>query len=254
MGDVVLSVLMPALTSRNWEKLHTELMKQVKLCDHKVQVLVELDSGESSSGLKRQKLMEQASGKYICYVDDDDRVSPSYVSSLVEGCLSGTDVVTFNLQMKNARKQNEIWKFGLNGNDRKNGRMCVNHLCAWKKSIASRVAWVPELGYWDDHFWFEPLFYAGLVRTQFHVDRVLYYYDYDANITVNQRRERILITKNYAAPNGVPCFSNCEGQIFMGDGGKCMVDEETVRVRNNQNDVLTISTSQLFCYHTVKVF
>lgn len=252
MSETLLSILMPALSERCWELLHSELMRQVRLVYQPVQVLVELDCGERSSGSKRQALLDKAAGKYICYVDDDDRVSADYVQSLVNGCMSDSDVVTFNLQMHNAQKKIEIWKFGLVPNDRRNGLMCVNHLCAWKKTIASKVAWVPQLGYWDDHFWFEPLFHAKIIKSQFHVNDVLYYYDFDPHVTVNQRRERVLISREYAGRAGVPCFKDVFGEIYIGDGGDCLT-EKTARVRNRYNEIVEIELEKLYLYHTIKV-
>lgn len=252
MDNIILSVLMPALVKRPWQKMYDELLNQANPYKKEVEILAEVDDGKQSSGTKRQKLLNRSVGKYVCYVDDDDRVSDNYVKSIVEGCKSGADVVTFNLEMLNARKQKEIWRFGLATNNRGNGIMCVNHLCAWKATLARKVGWPPQLGYWDDHFWFEPLFFANLITTQFHINRTLYYYDYSAASTENQRRERIVVARQFATPNGVPCFKDHLGSIYIGDGGNCELDS-MIRVRDSRNRILFFGVDELYHYHTIKV-
>ena len=63
-----------------------------------VEILVETDAGKDNGGLqigaKRNKLLYNARGKYISYVDDDDRISdgtehPAYIPSVLTAIESG---------------------------------------------------------------------------------------------------------------------------------------------------------------------
>ena len=123
---MILSILIPALERRPWQRVVSELQKQAAAVGD-VEVLVEVDNGTLTSGQKRNRLMSRASGRYVCHVDDDDDVDPDYVRLIVEGCRRGVDVVTFKLAM-NAYGP-EVWTFGVwESSRRKRGRMMVSHL------------------------------------------------------------------------------------------------------------------------------
>ena len=53
-----------------------------------------LDGG-LSIGKKREQLVKEAAGKYLCFIDSDDSISPNYVETLVRLCHEHKDVVTF---------------------------------------------------------------------------------------------------------------------------------------------------------------
>ena len=70
-----------------------------------VEVLVDdskkfLDGGVSI-GEKRNSLVQKASGEYLCFLDDDDEITPNYIEQLVRMCEKGKDIVTFRTLVKN---------------------------------------------------------------------------------------------------------------------------------------------------------
>ena len=78
-----LSILICALESRAHlrERMETNLQHQIENLSHMhVQVLVLEDDGEHSVGEKRNLLVQRATGCFACFIDDDDDVSPNYVS------------------------------------------------------------------------------------------------------------------------------------------------------------------------------
>lgn len=178
-----LSVLIAAMPHRPHKEITAILRRQAEQCGG-VEVLCEVDDG--LSGPKRQRLLEAAQGDYIAFVDDDDKVADDYVCELLEAARSGADVLTFNLDFYRNGHLAETWQFGPWPNQRRKGKMQLNHLCAWRREIARKVAWCPDLGHNDDHLWFDPLYQAGLVKTTHHIDLPLYEYRYAANQTVNQ--------------------------------------------------------------------
>lgn len=218
-----------------------------------------IDDGTLSSGIKRATLTSLAKGKYICFIDDDDFLADDYVDQLLAGCTSNADVVTFNLQFVKEGIPKEVWKFGLHPNHRREGLMCVNHLCAWKREIATKVNWDPLLGNSDDRLWFEPLFHSGAVQTQFHIDKSLYFYDYHANVTLNQKQKRIEFTKNYIG-RGLRCFKDKHGEIlveanprFILDYLGTNIDRSGVLVRDSSNQYFIKDLKELTLYHSVKL-
>lgn len=62
-----------------------------------VELLVEIDNGESSIGKKRNNLLQKSSGEYICFIDDDDLVSCDYISKILICLSKNPDVVGMHL-------------------------------------------------------------------------------------------------------------------------------------------------------------
>jgi len=242
-----LSVLMAAMKHRPWQRMKDALESQARKHPGRVEVLIELDAGQVPSGRKRQSLLERSQGTYVCYVDDDDTVADWYITRLLEGIASDPDVVTFNLNYLESGRITEIWRFGLWPNQRQAGRMCVNHLCAWRREIATRVAWCPALGYGDVTLWFEPLFASGLIETEHHIEESLYHYFYEPAATCNQRPAVVRRSKRYFG-RGLRCFWH---------GPEIVIEHPSQRhrpnicVRDRNNVIHNLSREELELFHTV---
>lgn len=190
-----LSILIPQLPNRDSTLLVHNLHTQSKNLPVEILCL----SDESNSGIKRNILTSEARGEYICFIDDDDRVDKNYVSELIAATKDSPDLITFNLEMTNGHKR-ETWKFCGAYDDRRLGLMLPNHLCVWRKSIASRVPWSPGLGTADDILWYETIHALtkkmGTLST-IHLNKTLYYYEYSHSTTVNQSNRKIQEAKEY---------------------------------------------------------
>lgn len=266
-----LSVLMPALQSRDWNTLYSVLLEQAEQFPGTVEVLVLPDNGERTSGQKRQLLTEAARGQYLVFVDDDDRVAADYIGRLLRATASGPDVITFNMQFHYVRRprwwrsrhqpKGEVWKFGLHPDQRTVGcttaNMTANHLCAWRAEIARQVAWCPDLGNGDDQLWYRPLYHSGLAVREVHIDAILYTYLYDCDGTVNQKDDRIQRRRQYMGDSGLRCFCrDVDGRdtivIEVGDKHLRTDAPGFVRVRDNRNQVLDLPLAELRLFHTIE--
>jgi hypothetical protein len=255
--------MMPALSSRNWRTMHDHLREQARKHTD-VEVLVELDEGGLPSGWKRHKLLRASRGRYVAFVDDDDRVSDNYVDTLRELTLAQTcDVATFALRFTRPPRAvprrppipgvSEVWQFGLHSDERKDGRMSANHLCAWRRELAIRVAWCPELGNADDQLWYQPLLRSGLANTEAHTDQVLYHYLFDDVVTSNQRQSRVLRSRQYVG-EGLRCFWYGE-EIVIEIGDKPFVadPDEFALVRDSANALRLLPLADLRLFHTIRI-
>jgi len=198
---------------------------------------------QETSGIKRNILTKESSGEYICFIDDDDQVSLDYISSLLNH-IGKADVISFNLRFLLDGKQTEIWKYLPVPNARRSSTMCINHLCAWRRDIATKVAWCPLLGYADDRLWYEPLYHAGLVKTTLHIDSFLYTYLYSRQGTLNQKTDQVKFGKNYMS-KGIKCYK---------DGDKILIQvphPAQLLVRDNMNREFAYNPMDLNYYHTV---
>ncbi len=79
-----LSILIPTLENRKryLDRLLNCLEKQIDT--NEVEYCFETDNGERSIGEKRNLLLQEAKGKYIAFVDDDDLVSSDYIEKVLD--------------------------------------------------------------------------------------------------------------------------------------------------------------------------
>ncbi|MBD3255153.1 MAG: glycosyltransferase, partial [Candidatus Lokiarchaeota archaeon] len=90
MGKKKLSILICSLTTR--QKLLQRLLYRLRpqLTDE-IEIIYELDHGQMEIGVKRNRLLRKATGKYISFVDDDDLVSYHYIHKILKAIESGPD-------------------------------------------------------------------------------------------------------------------------------------------------------------------
>jgi len=93
-----LSILICTLENReeSFLRLLSSLSDQVKNIEQ-VEILSEVDTGLISTGEKRNKLLNRATGKYLCFIDDDDEVSEDYVEKILKAIRSEPDCVGIKL-------------------------------------------------------------------------------------------------------------------------------------------------------------
>jgi glycosyl transferase family 2 len=90
------SILICTLARREEKflKLLGQLLPQVEESSESVEVVALQNQGELRLDRYRERLLEDARGEYLCFVDDDDWVSDDYVSSVVDALTDGRpDVV-----------------------------------------------------------------------------------------------------------------------------------------------------------------
>lgn len=185
----VLSLLIPTVTARAalLEELLTELRRQIRN-DPRVEIRTLLDDGTLSVGAKRNKLVEEARGVYIAFVDDDDMIDPSYVDSLLAGATTGADCVTFDGEITTDGQNPKLFRFSLDLDDRTVAwgyERRPNHLCAIRRDIAQKVSF-PEKNFGEDAAWSAKL--RPLLASQHRIDKILYHYRYSSNGSLTHKR------------------------------------------------------------------
>jgi GT2 family glycosyltransferase len=93
---IMLSVCICSLFSRKpWlDRLMATLSPQFT---DGIEALLAVDAGQRSVGEKRQRLLEQARGDFIVFIDDDDLVSPNFLRRILGAIQRNpkTDAITF---------------------------------------------------------------------------------------------------------------------------------------------------------------
>lgn len=155
-----------------------------------VEVLVLCDNKQIHLGDKCQRLVEMATGEYISFIDDDDKISPDYISSIL-GLLDGVDAVGFRVEFwENGAKMKPMLlnpKFnGWNLTDTQY-EIGVSTWMVVKRELAINAnlsGMKPE-----DRRYMEAL--TGKLNQYHFVDKVLYYYRFDTRKTLAQGGQSI---------------------------------------------------------------
>jgi glycosyltransferase involved in cell wall biosynthesis len=185
-GGKVLSILIPTIPGRNYmfyglRNSLTRQMKRIGAWDD-VEVLSMRDACVLSSGEKRNYLIDNARGKYVVFVDDDDAVSESYVERILSAIKEnkGVDCVGLRGVVNVGDGVLGEFDFSLRHKDYIQLPGFFNrppgHLCPIKRSIASQVKFDSgKKG--SDVRWSKELCKRGLIKTEAYIgDDMLYYY------------------------------------------------------------------------------
>lgn len=191
------SILLPTVENRRdlFALLHAELQRQA--AGKPVEILVACDNKEISIGKKRQNLLEQATGEYVAFVDDDDWISETYVDDILAALAKNPDCVGFEItctfngrdpQRAIASMRYPKWT------DNKDGYR-FNRSCYHKTPVKREIAL--KVGFRDIRYGEDKPFSDGLmqhVKTEVFIPKVEYFYRY--------RRENFLAKYGFrpAAP------------------------------------------------------
>lgn len=95
-SEYLLSILIPTLENRLslCDALQRNLEQQLRRsdCKDEVEVLLLRDSGQAAVGAKRNQLIHQARGRFVVFIDDDDKVSRQYIEKIVQAIRQNPDV------------------------------------------------------------------------------------------------------------------------------------------------------------------
>lgn len=184
MLDVVaLSILMPALKCREALRLRLMEILQPQL-DSRVELLVDLDDGETCIGEKRNRLLLKARGEYVCSIDDDDLVPRDYVSRILHAVESGRDCIGFKVRRFSDGQDigysvNSLAAQFYHKDPLGDGRSLYwrtpNHLNPIKRELAQRCRF-PHQNFGEDAAFAKQV--HPLLKTEVFLDECLYEYYY----------------------------------------------------------------------------
>lgn len=178
-----LSILICSLVSRGTTflpKLMAQINDQLKLIEQgQVEVLALTDNKNMSVGEKRNKLIDMSSGDYCIFVDDDDRISDDYISTILAATNSQRDVIVFDASVTVNGGSPKKCYYSIN--NRRNYdtpaayHRLPNHITAVKTSIAKKVRF-KDISFQEDNDYSVRL--MSEIKTEHRIDKVLYFYDY----------------------------------------------------------------------------
>ncbi len=185
-SECLLSILIPTMESRLplFTRLREELERQIARpgAGTAVEILALGDDGTEAVGAKRNRLMDMARGRFLVFVDDDDRISADYVRLILEAIRENpaADCVTFPGEITfNGRQPRKLvhsirytdW-YELRGEYVR--PPC--HITPIRSDIARRYRFA-EVDYSEDVDWAMRISRDGALRQEAMIDAVLYHYD-----------------------------------------------------------------------------
>ncbi len=156
-----------------------------QLAEHDdIEILTQIDNGEISIGAKRNELLQKATGSYVAYIDDDDRVADDYVSSILSAIERAPDVIGFPLLVSTDEMKVEygfvssVFKcwFDLSDPFRPDLQTffaCPNHLTPVRRELALNVGFIPKNQKEDLNFSFR---LRELLTSEVYLETPMYYY------------------------------------------------------------------------------
>lgn len=133
--------------------------------------------GGLSIGKKRELLVMNAKGKYLCFLDDDEDIAPNYVETLVRLCHKNQDVVTFRSFCKNDYYWTVVdMRLGQSNEEASPEKIVkrdVWHICPIRSSIAKKHAFA-DINYGEDADWLHRV--LPECHTEAHTDQILHSY------------------------------------------------------------------------------
>jgi len=182
---IKLSILIPTLVRREalFQKVYNELTRQRLELDKptQVEIIFYRDTGKISIGAKRNLLIKEAQGDYVCFVDDDDMVSPDYIRTILSGLKNNPDTVQLNgrittngLNPKRFEHSIKYVKYAeINGVYQRP----PNHLNPIKKELVQDILF-KEVNFGEDTDWALRVLATKRIKTEYSHTNLLYYYNF----------------------------------------------------------------------------
>lgn len=157
-----------------------ELTNQAKGLD--VEILVDLDNREKTIAQKRNDLLDKATGEMLVFVDDDDMVSNDYLKTILSASNLGVDYIGYKIKTTIngdfIKPTYHSISFPRSWDDELGYYNNISHINPIKSSIAKQFRF-PESEYGEDGLWNELVFKSGLVKTEYYIDKFMYFYQYE---------------------------------------------------------------------------
>lgn len=178
MTDWTIMVATLGQRQDRFERLLNRLLPQVESAAGRVNVLAYWNNGERPLAEIRQSLVEEADGEFVSFVDDDDLVSPNYVTRILPLLDDEIDYVGFRLQCSvdgvPLKPTYHSLAFDQWYDDAKGYYRDVSHLNPIRRSLALQADFrrtePPEDVAWADQL-------RGVLKTEKFVDDIMYFYE-----------------------------------------------------------------------------
>ena len=145
-----------------------------------VEIIVEKDNCEITTGAKRNVLLHRARGEYVAFVDDDDMVADDYVAKILQATKNNPDCVGLEGLMTRVKKGREIKNKFIHSlqypywyQEKGVYYRCPNHLNPVKRELALQVGYL-DVTVQEDLDYSTRL--RPLLKTEEYITGTMYFY------------------------------------------------------------------------------
>lgn len=180
-----LSILIRSLESRQQKldhllrSLYVQLLALPPQQTPLVEILTDIDNKEVTSGEKANRLLERATGEYICFIDDDDHVYDNYIKLILQATESRPDCVATQGHYSQNGGAKQLWMLSKDFHDHdSNGILYrrANHLTPVKRQYALSAKF-PHISNAEDKAYSQRL--NQYLKTETTITEPIYHYDYE---------------------------------------------------------------------------
>ena len=184
-----LSILIPTLDNRKFHlaNMLKNLNEQVQRLPNKndIEILTYSDNRQQTTGYKRNVLLGKAKGKFVVFVDDDDKLATFYVSLIIKVIDENPDIDAIGIsgQYSENGKTQIPFETSLKHNwEQKNGwyLRTINHISPIRRDHALKVKF-PNKTIGEDYEYTMALKKLGVLKKEFVIKEFIYYYNFVSN-------------------------------------------------------------------------
>lgn len=169
------------------DQLYDQLAALSEADQDRVEILILTDNKRMMLGHKRNTMVSIAQGKYIAFVDDDDRLAPDYLTQLLTATATDADSIVFKAEVSLNGEPAKICDYSKDHRrdyNHKDGYYRIpNHICCIKRSVSLKSSF-PNVLYGEDAGYGKVL--LPFLKTEHKINKILYYYDYNSETTETQ--------------------------------------------------------------------
>lgn len=197
MNQPLLTILTPStgeLRQGQLSYVMAEIFKQSEKCnsrniiEHLIDATPAFLNGGLSVGKKREALVKRATGKYLCFLDDDDTISPNYIATLIELCQQGQHVCSFRALYK---LQNYWGVVNMSLQNKENEQATPEriiqrppwHICPVLSEFAKQYEF-KDINNAEDFDWMQRV--LAHCQTEAHTDKIIFQYNHGPHSEVDK--------------------------------------------------------------------
>lgn len=151
-----------------------------------VEIITATDNKQITVGAKRNLLLKEASGKYVTFIDDDDSVTETYIKDLLFSTQFNFDAVMFHVIYNPKGGNKKLVRYSVKCEDAELDTHFTrkpNHLMMVKRELALQAGF-KDMRRGEDFDYANRL--SKLIKKEGHLNKVLYYYNFDMGKTETQ--------------------------------------------------------------------
>lgn len=189
---MILSILIPTLVER--ERIFEPLRKKIETLIapyndggfNQIEIVINKDNREKTTGQKRNELVDAAKGKFSVFIDDDDDIPVHYITSIISAigrretvdCIGFKGIITWNgkKELFQHKKGNPYSPHPINGVYLRP----PNHLNPMLTEYFRQIRF-PDLTFAEDFDFCRRLDEAKLIKDEEYLNIIMYYYNYNPN-------------------------------------------------------------------------